>query len=95
MKEFIGQPGHLSVAVRTDNEPTILKLANGLRDELNESKLRGEVMKCYLESIPRYSPASLGHVGAKQNILKGDTLTLRSQLEEWTGESIHPGHTIW
>ena len=95
LKEFIGQLGHVTVAVRTDNEPTILKLVGGLRDELNESKLKGEVMKCHLESIPRYSSASLGHVGAKQNTLKGDVLTLRSQLEEWTGQVIHPGHTIW
>ena len=95
LKEFVGQLGHVSVAIRTDNEPTILKLAGGLREELNESKLKGEVMRCYLESIPGYSSASLGHVGAKQSTLTGDTLTLRSQLEEWTGASIHPGHTLW
>ena len=52
LKEFIGQLGHVSVAIRTDNEPTILKLAGGLREDVNESKLKGEVMRCYLERIP-------------------------------------------
>ena len=95
LKNFISQLGHVHLAVRSDGEPTILQLVEGLRDELNASKLKDVKMQVFAERVPRYSSQSLGSVGAQQALLKGDVLTLRSALEEVTGIAIHPGMTIW
>ena len=95
LKSFISQLGHVQLAIRTDGEPTILQVAEALRDELNATKLKDTILRTYIEKAPRYSSQSMGQVGARQAMLKGDCLTLRSTLEDLTGKEIHPGKTIW
>ena len=95
LKSFISQLGHAVLAIRSDGEPTIIQVAEGLRDELNALQLKDVRIQAFTEKIPRYSSASLGAVGAQQSLLKGDALTLRSALEELSGVEIHPGHNAW
>ena len=95
LKSFIGQLGHVNVALRTDGEPTVVQMAELLRDELNKTRLKDAVVRAYTERTPRYSPQSLGHVGARQALIKGDTLTMKSKLEEDYKRPITPKDTIW
>ena len=95
LKSFIGQLGHVNVALRTDGEPTVVQMAEQLRDELNKTRLKDAVVRAYTERTPRYSPQSLGHVGARQALIKGDTLTMKSKLEEDYKKSFTPKDTIW
>ena len=60
LKSFIGQLGHVNVALRTDGEPTVVQMAEQLRDELNKTRLKDAVVRAYTERTPRYSPQSLG-----------------------------------
>ena len=88
LKAFVAQLGHVRVTIRSDGEPSILQVNHELRDELN--KMRGKEAEA-----PRYSAQSMGAVGAAQRTLKGDFLTLRSDLEEKTKLKINPAMNVW
>ena len=92
---FISQLGHMQLSIRTDGEPTILQVANEIRDEMNKKRSKGEEVKVRTEQAPRYSPQSMGAVGAAQSILKGDAMTLKSSLEEKVGLQISPAMNVW
>ena len=79
----------MQLAIRTGAG---LQVAEALRDELNATKLKDTVLRTYIEKAPTYSSQSMGQVGARQAMLKGDFLTSRSTLEDLT---VHPGKTIW
>ena len=95
LKSFVAQLGHVQMAIRTDGEPMILNIAEKLRDELNALKLKDVTIKVFTEKTPRYSPQSLGSVGAQQALLKGDVMTLKSRPEEETGKDVTPAVNIW
>ena len=92
---FISQLGHVQLSICTDGEPTILQVANEIRDEMNTKRSKGEEVKVRTEQAPRYSPQSLGAVGAAQSILKGDAMTLKSSLEEKVGLEVTPSMNLW
>ena len=92
---FISQLGHMQLSIRTDGEPTILQVANEIRDEMNKKRSKGEEVKVRTEQAPRYSPQSMGAVGAAQSILKGDAMTLKSALEGKVGLQISPAMNVW
>ena len=95
IKEFVAQLGHSSLAIRTDGEPMIVQLAEAVRDELTQHGWKGTTLRVTTERTPRYSPQSLGSVGAAQSMLKGDVLCLRSSLEEAVGREVNPTMSIW
>eukprot|EP00969_Alexandrium_andersonii_P178079 7874225-Alexandrium_andersonii.AAC.1 len=72
MKQFIDSLGHQRYRLRTDNEPTIVKLA---------ARLCKERPGGVRETAPRYSSQSLGGVGRFQRQLKEDVVTLRYAVE--------------
>ena len=82
LKAFVAQLGHARITMRSDGEPTILQVAQELRDELNKTRGKEAEVRAHLEQAPRYSHQSMGAVGAAQRTLKGDFLTMRSDLEE-------------
>ena len=92
---FISQLGHVQLSIRTDGEPTILQVANEIRDEMNKKRSKGEEVKVRTEQAPRYSPQSMGAGGAAQSILKGDAMTLKSSLEENVGLQVTPSMNLW
>eukprot|EP00434_Breviolum_minutum_P036168 symbB.v1.2.032038.t1/scaffold3793.1/size50245/2 len=95
IKEFVAQLGHSSLAIRTDGEPMIVQLAEAVRDELTQHGWKGTTLRVTTERTPRYSPQSLGSVGAAQSMLKGDVLCWRSSLEEALGREVNPTMSIW
>ena len=66
---------------------------------MNKTRGKEAEVRAHLEQAPRYSNQSMGAVGAAQRTLKGDFLTMRSDLEE---KATQPGEacsldqgTIW
>eukprot|EP00435_Cladocopium_sp_Y103_P033607 s961_g8.t1 len=82
LKAFVSQLGHIRITIRSDGEPTILQVSQELRDELNKPRGKEAEVKAHLEQAPRYSHQTMGAVGAAQRTLKGDFLTLMSDLKE-------------
>lgn len=95
MKAFVSQLGHIKVTIRSDGEPSILQLNHELRDELNKMRGKEVESKADSEQAPRYSAQSMGAVGAAQRTLKGDFLTLRSEIEAKLKAKINPAMNVW
>eukprot|EP00435_Cladocopium_sp_Y103_P016734 s3384_g4.t1 len=95
LKAFVSQLGHVQVTIRSDGEPQILTICQELRDELNKLRGKEAVVKAHTEQAPRYSPQSMGAVGSAQRVLKGDFLTLRSDIEEKLGAPVTPAMNLW
>ena len=95
VREFVAQLGHSNLAIRTDGEPMIVQLAEAVRDDLTQHGWKGTTMRVTTEKAPRYSPQSLGSIGAAQALLKGDVLCLRSSLEGEIGRDVNPTMNIW
>jgi len=66
-----------------------------MRSEMNKKRGVGEEVKVRTEQAPRYSSQTMGAVGAAQNILKGDAMTLKSSLEEKVGLQVTPAMNLW
>ena len=95
IKSFVAQLGHVRVAIRSDGEPAILQVNQELRDELNKMRGKDAETRAYSEQAPRYSAQSMGAVGAAQRTLKGDFLTMRSDLEAKTKLKLTPAMNVW
>ena len=95
LRSFVAQLGHIQVTIRSDGEPSILQINHELRDEINKMRGKDAESKAHSEQAPRYSAQSMGAVGAAQKTLKGDFLTMRSDLENKIQQKITPAMNIW
>ena len=89
--EFVDRLGHTLVTIRTDNEPSISVVLDGVLRLRNTS----EFERTFKEYTPRYSSQSLGSVGVFQRTLNGDVKTLRYQAEAFYGQKFLPTHNVW
>ena len=83
--------GHMAVRIRSDGDPSITSLAQAVATK----RLKQEGQPTTVEQTPRYSSQSLGAVGAAQQILQGQTWTLRAATEASYGCKVGPGHVAW
>jgi len=86
MDQFASSLGHRRIRLRTDGEPSILKVARHSRELRNDTSL---------EQAPRYSRQSLGGVGRFQRQVMEDVVTLRYSLESRFGMPITPQQQCW
>ena len=62
---------------------------------MNKTRGKEAEVRAHLEQAPRYSNQSMGAVGAAQRTLKGDFLTMRSDLEEKVNMKFNPAMNVW
>ena len=82
--------GYNKIALKSDNEPAIVKL---LAEALRELRIQG-LEQCLEEHSPEYDPQSNGSAEVGVKLLKGHLRTLKSCLESQIGHKIPVRHPL-
>ena len=83
-------PGYTKVALKSDNEPAIVKL---LGEALRELRIHG-LEQCLEEHPPEYDPQSNGSAEVGVKLVKGHLRTMRSCLEAQIGFRVPVRHPL-
>ena len=82
--------GYTKVALKSDNEPAIVKL---LKEALRELRVQG-LEQCLEEHPPEYDPQANGSAEVGVKLVKGHLRTMRSCLESQIGFQVPVRHPL-